>query len=68
MNITQKVRSMADEIEKLSIEVSQAKQNVDEDEIEDVQEFSNHLFSVQSFIRYYYLPMLRSIFGEEENM
>lgn len=66
MNFTQKLRNMVDEIEELSAESIRAKENLEEDEAAEIQELSDHLFSVQSFIRYYYLPILRDIFGEED--
>lgn len=66
MNLTQKLRNMVDEIEELSVDSIRAKENLEEDEATEIQELSDHLFFVQSFIRYCYLPILRDIFGEED--
>lgn len=64
-DIATRLRELAKQIEQLSADVAKMKQTVtDPDDINDIQELSDNLFSIQSKMNYEYYSLAQAICGD----
>lgn len=64
-DIATRLRELAKQIEQLSADVAKMKQTVtDPDDINDIQELSDNLFSIQSKMNYEYYSLAQAIWGD----
>lgn len=60
-----RINAIAEELEQLSIDLAKAKANLnDQEDINDVQEISDKLFSWQSDMRYYFHSIVEDVFED----
>lgn len=64
-DIATRLRELAKQIEQLSADVAKIKQTAtDPDDINDIQELSDNLFSIQSKMNYEYYSLAQAIWGD----
>lgn len=64
-NFCKRVNAIAEELEQLSIDLAKAKASLnDQEDINDIQEISDKLFSWQSDMRYYFYSIVEDVFED----